>query len=193
METAIDPRWRKSSKSGNGGQCVEVAGHGNRVLVRDTSNRAGVMLRFSPRAWRRFAEQVKRSLTDLMPALQGHSRILRCPFGVSGGWFPHGQRSGVRLVLRASAGSPCAFHGHSRSRCGHLFHLPRSFRTAGSRCAFALSSVMGAAGPSCLGRQDWGSGGKPGTGPCFLGPGGFRVSPQCVSGLVLPPGCLLAE
>jgi len=64
MEATIDPRWRKSSKSGNGGQCVEVADHGNRVLVRDTKNRTGVVLRFHPVAWRRFAEQVKRSLAD---------------------------------------------------------------------------------------------------------------------------------
>jgi Domain of unknown function (DUF397) len=54
--------WRASSYSGaNGGQCIEVAGHhdGKRVLVRDTKNRAGVMLRFSPQAWRRFVGQVK--------------------------------------------------------------------------------------------------------------------------------------
>jgi Domain of unknown function (DUF397) len=59
---AVDPRWRKSSFSGNGGDCVEVADHGNRVLVRDTKNRQGAVLRFTPGAWRRFAERVKRSL-----------------------------------------------------------------------------------------------------------------------------------
>ena len=67
---AID-NWRKSRYSGNGGNCVEVAGHDNRVLVRDTTNRAGVMLRFFPDAWRRFAEQVKRSLTDPRRAYRG--------------------------------------------------------------------------------------------------------------------------
>lgn len=54
--------WRASSYSGaNGGQCIEVAEHrnGKRVLVRDTKNRAGVMLRFSTQAWRRFVGQVK--------------------------------------------------------------------------------------------------------------------------------------
>jgi hypothetical protein len=57
-------RWRKSSYSGGqGGNCVEVADHGNRVLVRDTKqDRTGPVLRFSPAAWRRFADQVKRSL-----------------------------------------------------------------------------------------------------------------------------------
>jgi hypothetical protein len=54
--------WRKSSYSGNGGAtCVEV-GNADRVLVRDTQDRTGPVLRLSPAAWRRFAEQVKRSL-----------------------------------------------------------------------------------------------------------------------------------
>jgi hypothetical protein len=67
---AID-NWRKSRHSGNGGNCVEVADHDNRVLVRDTKNRAGVVLRFCPDVWRRFAEQVKRSLTDPSRACRG--------------------------------------------------------------------------------------------------------------------------
>jgi hypothetical protein len=57
--------WRKSSYSGqSGGNCVEIADSDSRVLVRDTKNRASVVLRFSPAAWRRFAEQVKRSLAS---------------------------------------------------------------------------------------------------------------------------------
>ncbi len=63
MEELAGAGWRTSSYSGaNGGQCVEVAGRcdGARVLVRDTRNRAGgVILRFSPQAWRRFTGQVK--------------------------------------------------------------------------------------------------------------------------------------
>ena len=62
MEDKIDLRWRKSSYSGNGGgNCVEVAADG-RVLVRDSQDRAGTVLRFPPAAWRKFADQVKRSL-----------------------------------------------------------------------------------------------------------------------------------
>jgi hypothetical protein len=56
-------RWRKSSYSGNGGtDCVEVGAPAtsDRVLVRDTKDRGGPVLRFSPAAWRRFAAQVKR-------------------------------------------------------------------------------------------------------------------------------------
>ena len=51
MEDKIDLRWRKSSYSGNGGgNCVEVA-TGERVLVRDSQDRAGTVLRFPPAAW----------------------------------------------------------------------------------------------------------------------------------------------
>ena len=56
---AIDPRWRKSSYSGNGGDCVEVGEARRGVLVRDTQDRTGPALRFTPAAWRRFASQVK--------------------------------------------------------------------------------------------------------------------------------------
>ncbi len=53
--------WRKSSFSGNGGECVEVGHVDDAIAVRDTNDRTGAMLRFSPAAWRRFADQVKRS------------------------------------------------------------------------------------------------------------------------------------
>ena len=61
MEHIDNLGWRKSSFSGNGGECVEV-GHVHGVIaVRDTKECAGVMLRFSPAVWRRFADHVKRS------------------------------------------------------------------------------------------------------------------------------------
>ena len=53
--------WRTSSFSGSEANCVEVAA-ADRVLVRDTKNKAAAVLRFTPAAWRRFADQVKRSL-----------------------------------------------------------------------------------------------------------------------------------
>ncbi len=52
--------WRKSSFSGSEANCVEVAAR-DRVLVRDTKDKSGAMLRFTPAAWRRFAGQVKHS------------------------------------------------------------------------------------------------------------------------------------
>ena len=62
MEDQVDIRWRKSSYSGNGGSdCVEVGQAGSGVLVRDTQDRTGPALRFTPGAWRRFADSVKRA------------------------------------------------------------------------------------------------------------------------------------
>ncbi|MGA2830330.1 MAG: DUF397 domain-containing protein [Streptosporangiaceae bacterium] len=59
MEAAIDPRWRKSSYSGNGGSdCVEVAA-ADHVLVRDTKNPAGPALSFTPAGWLAFTRAVK--------------------------------------------------------------------------------------------------------------------------------------
>jgi hypothetical protein len=56
----IDIRWRKSSYSGgNGGECIEVADHANRVLVRDTKDRIGPVLKLSPAAWRELVSRVQ--------------------------------------------------------------------------------------------------------------------------------------
>jgi hypothetical protein len=58
-----DLKWRTASYSSNGGgECIEVAGHDSRVLIRDTKDRTGPTLRFTPDAWRRLVKQVKQSL-----------------------------------------------------------------------------------------------------------------------------------
>lgn len=49
-------RWRKSSHSGGGNDCVEVADDGNAMLVRDSKDPDGGVLRLSPEQWRRFLE-----------------------------------------------------------------------------------------------------------------------------------------
>jgi len=55
--------WRKSShSSGSGAECVEVGQSSGVVAVRDTQDRHGPALAFTIDAWRRFADQVKRSL-----------------------------------------------------------------------------------------------------------------------------------
>ena len=60
--------WRKSSHSGDGNSCVELAvtrpsardGAGPVVGVRDTkANGRGPILEFSPRAWREFLGRIK--------------------------------------------------------------------------------------------------------------------------------------
>ena len=59
MEGSNALNWRKSSYSGNnGGDCVEVSASG-RVLVRDTKDRAGAALAFTPDAWQAFAARLK--------------------------------------------------------------------------------------------------------------------------------------
>jgi len=100
-----DLRWRKASYSSNGGaNCVEVADHGSQVLVRDTKDRQGPALAFSTEAWRRFAEQVKRSLALDLPARRsrrGHSRIEDGPSRVSG----MGRLAGFRGVSALAGGA----------------------------------------------------------------------------------------
>ncbi len=55
--------WRKSSySSSNGGECVEAGNDARRVFLRDTQDRNGPVLRFNAQTWRKFADQVKRSL-----------------------------------------------------------------------------------------------------------------------------------
>ena len=56
----MKPGWRTSSYTGNGGgNCAEVGNTARVIVVRDTKDRPGPILRFSPVAWRRFANQVK--------------------------------------------------------------------------------------------------------------------------------------
>jgi hypothetical protein len=52
--------WRKSSRSGNTGNCVEVADNlPGAVAVRDSKDPAGPALVFHPVAWTAFVEGVK--------------------------------------------------------------------------------------------------------------------------------------
>lgn len=68
----IDMNWRKASYSSNGGAtCVEVGDAPHAVLVRDTKDRTGPVLRVSAAAWRRFADQVRRSLEITAPRRGG--------------------------------------------------------------------------------------------------------------------------
>ncbi|MFJ6198583.1 DUF397 domain-containing protein [Micromonospora sp. NPDC092111] len=57
----MTPQWRKSTKSGgNGGSCVEVADNiPDVVLVRDTKDREGGTLHFTPETWQAFVNLAK--------------------------------------------------------------------------------------------------------------------------------------
>ena len=57
----LNPGWRKSSYSGNGGaNCVETGTVPGEVLIRDTKDQGnGPVLRITPTEWRRFAASIK--------------------------------------------------------------------------------------------------------------------------------------
>ncbi|MFY1703972.1 DUF397 domain-containing protein [Micromonospora sp. WMMA1923] len=55
--------WRKSTRSGSSGSCVEVADNLPGVVgVRDSKDRAGAVLTFKPTSWSTFVGQVRRGL-----------------------------------------------------------------------------------------------------------------------------------
>jgi hypothetical protein len=58
----LDPAgatWRKSSRSGGQGNCVEVAGTPIVIGVRDSKDRSGPVLVFTRSAWQVFVEGVR--------------------------------------------------------------------------------------------------------------------------------------
>ncbi len=62
-----DAVWRKASRSnGNGGNnCVEVAYLGAGVAVRDSKDRSGPALMFTPAEWTAFVDSAKNGEFDL--------------------------------------------------------------------------------------------------------------------------------
>jgi hypothetical protein len=62
MNKQVEPGWRKSSKSGNGG-CVEAGQRAGRVLVRDSKlGDSSPVLMLSPAAWRGLVLSIKGGL-----------------------------------------------------------------------------------------------------------------------------------
>ncbi|MGW5353791.1 DUF397 domain-containing protein [Streptomyces sp. NPDC004031] len=60
MSTDPAPRWFTSSHSDNGGNCVEVAVNvPGTVPVRDSKDRSGPALSFTPTAWADFVAAVR--------------------------------------------------------------------------------------------------------------------------------------
>ncbi|MCX4470991.1 hypothetical protein C5N14_15865 [Micromonospora sp. MW-13] len=52
--------WKKSTRSNAGGDCVEVATPPQAVMVRDSKDRQGPVLSFSPTAWTSFVDGLRR-------------------------------------------------------------------------------------------------------------------------------------
>jgi hypothetical protein len=56
--------WRKSSRSGGGEECVEIACLHSTIAVRDSKDPEGPKLAFSPDAWRAFNRAVRLGAFD---------------------------------------------------------------------------------------------------------------------------------
>ncbi len=58
-------QWRKSTKSGTSGNCVEVRTHDGTIQVRDSKDQSGPTLTFTPAEWKAFVEGAKDGEFDL--------------------------------------------------------------------------------------------------------------------------------
>jgi Domain of unknown function (DUF397) len=67
------PTWRKSSRSAANG-CVEIASLENSIAIRDSKDRGGAVLLFSPVEWRDFLGGVRAGEFDLPGARPGRLR-----------------------------------------------------------------------------------------------------------------------
>jgi Domain of unknown function (DUF397) len=59
-----EAKWRKSSLSNSQGNCVEIAHVDDHVAVRDSKNRQGGVLVFTPDEWKAFIGGVRKGEFD---------------------------------------------------------------------------------------------------------------------------------
>ena len=63
-EHLLDAGWRKASRSVANGACVEAASSGATVLIRDSVDRSGPVVRYDARTWRLFLDTAKAGSID---------------------------------------------------------------------------------------------------------------------------------
>ncbi len=61
----LNHNWRKSTRSGDNGQCVEVRRVNDTVQVRDSKDQIGPVLTFSLAEWKAFTGGTKANEFDL--------------------------------------------------------------------------------------------------------------------------------
>lgn len=62
----LDQNWRKSTRSGSNGQCVEARRHADgTVQVRDSKDQSGPVLAFTPDEWTAFLDGAQKGEFDL--------------------------------------------------------------------------------------------------------------------------------
>ncbi|GAA3416815.1 DUF397 domain-containing protein [Streptosporangium vulgare] len=67
MTDLTNALWHKSSLSGSGNNCVEVASLSNSIAVRDSKDPSGATLVFSPSDWAAFLGCLKTGDFDTRP------------------------------------------------------------------------------------------------------------------------------
>ena len=56
--------WRKATKSGDNGACVEIRDRGEAIDVRDSKNPTGAVLSFTPDEWSAFLDGARKGEFD---------------------------------------------------------------------------------------------------------------------------------
>jgi hypothetical protein len=66
------PQWRKATRSIGNGDCVEIAPVSGTIVVRDSKDPAGPVLRYSADAWKAFLSEAGQGDFDRVHRVHGH-------------------------------------------------------------------------------------------------------------------------